>query len=68
MDDDADVAVDPNRPEDIVSGAIEFMKLQTGLGNIQLQIERGGFRRFLMLHRQAHQAVLKGVGDSEFHN
>jgi len=35
---------------------------------VDLQVENGGFDRFLVLVAQLAQAVDEGVGDAEFHN
>ena len=47
-----DIAANPNRPEVLVLGPINFVKLQTRVGGIHLQVESGGLHRLLLIDRK----------------
>ena len=49
VDDDADVAADPHRPEMRVAGAVDAVEVQPGCRRVHLQIERRGLGRLLLL-------------------
>ena len=49
MDDDANVAVDPDRPEMRVTRSLDTMKFQPWGGGVHLEIERRHLCRLLLL-------------------
>lgn len=63
----ANVGTHPHRPEVFVPGLVELMKLQPGVGGIELQVERGGFDGLLLVAGQAGETVGECVGDKEVH-
>ena len=67
VDDEADVRADANRPEAAVLGFVELMELEAGVGGIELEIEGGGFDRFLFVVGEAGEGVGEGVRDEEGH-
>lgn len=48
-----DAAGDAHGPEAAILGLIELMKLEAGMGGIQLQIEGGGVDGFLLVRGEA---------------
>ena len=67
MHDQADVAADAHRPEVLVPRVIQLVEAQSGIGRIDLKVERRGLDRLLLVARQAGEAVGEGVGDAEVH-
>src|SRR6516165_4923568 len=67
MDDQADVVVDPHRPEIRVARPVEPMQAQTGRRSVQLQIERRGLDRLLLGAIEPREAGGEGIGDTEVH-
>ncbi len=67
MDDQADVAADPYRPEVLIPRLVEFVKREAGVGRVDLQVERRGFDGLLLVAREAGETVGEGVGDAEVH-
>ena len=67
VDDDAEVVVDPHRPEVRVPGSIQAMKVQPRLRRVELKVEGGHLRRLLLLGCQAAQAAGEGVCNAKFH-
>src|SRR5216684_3958086 len=67
MHDQPEVAVDPNRPKPLVLGFVELMEAHPRVGRIQLQVERGGFDRLLLVAGELREAICKRVGDAELH-
>ena len=61
----ADIAIDANRPEILVPSPIEFVKLQSRIGWIQLQFKGSRLDRVLFVACQFGEAVRKRVGDSK---
>jgi hypothetical protein len=68
MHDQPDVPVDPHRPERGVLRPLQLVELEPRMGWVQLEVERRGLDRLLLLPRQAGQAVGEGVGDPELHH
>src|SRR5213593_3517701 len=67
VDNQADVAADPHRPEVWVLRLVEPMKLQPGLRRVELQVERCHLNGFLFLGGEAGKTVSKRICDPEFH-
>jgi hypothetical protein len=67
VDDDADIPVDPARPEIRVLGDIDAMQLQARIHRVGLQVEHGGLDPLLLVARQLGQRRLEGISDAEFH-
>src|SRR5690606_18900675 len=67
VDDQPDVGVHSDRPEIRILSAVQLVEGKSRRGGVELQIEGGGFRRLLLLRRQAREALGEGVGDPEFH-
>jgi hypothetical protein len=68
VQDDADVTACTHRPEVLVFGLLDPMQAHAGMRRVQLQVERRGFDRLLLVAGQAGQAVGEGVGDAEVHH
>jgi len=67
VQDEADVTGNSNGPEALVLSLVEFVKLEAGVGGIELQVEGRGFRGFLLVASETGQAFGEGIGDTEFH-
>lgn len=65
MHDHAQVAADADRPEIRVTRAPEPVELQTRRALIQLHVESGGLRGFLLIALQPGQGGDEGIGDAE---
>ena len=65
MQDQADVPVDPDRPEIPVLGAVDPVERQPWRRRVHLQIEGRGFRGLLLVAGQLGKAIGEGVGDTE---
>ena len=68
MDDQADVFIDPNRPEIRVAGPFEPMKAETRVRQTQLEVECRCLGRLLLRPVQPGEAAGKGIRDAEFHH
>ena len=67
VDDQPDVATDPNGPEVLVLRPVDLVQLQARMRRIHLEVERRGLHRLLLVAGQLREAVGEGVGDSELH-
>lgn len=67
MDDNSEIAGNPNRPEILVSDVVEFMKTHAGTGRIELEVECCSFDGFLFVAGEFDETVCEGVGDAEVH-
>ena len=67
MDDEADVAADPHRPEVLVLCLVEFVEAQTRCGRIQLHVKGRRLHCLLLVACQTGEAVGEGIGDSKLH-
>jgi len=67
VDDQANVAADAHRPEIPVLRLIEFVKAETRIGRIELEVERGGLNGLLLVACETGEAVREGVRDAELH-
>jgi hypothetical protein len=67
VDDQADIAADPDRPEVLVPRRVQLVKTEARAGRVQLQVKRRGLDGLLLVAGQAGQTVGKGVGDAEVH-
>ena len=65
MHDQANVPVDPDGPEILILRPVELVKRETRRRRVQLQVEGGGLRGFLLVAGQPSQTVGKGVGELE---
>ena len=67
VDDQPDVATDPNGPEVLVLRPVDLVQLQAGMRRVHLQVERRCLHRLLLVAGQLGKAVGEGVGDAELH-
>lgn len=67
MDDQADVSIDPNRPEIRVSAPIEPVEMHPRIGGVELKVKRGRLNRPLLPAGQPGETVGKSIGDTEVH-
>ena len=67
MHDEPQVATDARRPEVPVLALVDAVELDTGVRGIELQVERGGLGRPLLVRGQPVEAGRERVGDAEFH-
>ena len=67
MDDQPDVATDPNGPEVLVLRPVDLVQLQPRMRRVHLQVERRRLDGPLLVTGQLGQAVGEGVGDAELH-
>ena len=67
VDDDADVAARPARPEIRVLGVADAVPLQARMLRVGLQVEHGGLDRLLLVARQLGERGGEAVSDAEFH-
>jgi hypothetical protein len=67
MHDQADIAVDPRRPEVRVLALVDPMQLETFAGAIHLQVEDARLYCLLVHAREAVERRSEGVGDEEVH-
>ena len=67
VNDQPDVAVNPHRPEVLVLRLVELVEAHSGIGGIELQVERRRLDGLLLVAGQSSEAVGEGVGDAEFH-
>ena len=67
VDDQPDVATDPNGPEVLVFRPIDLVQLQPRMRRVHLQVERRRLDRLLLVAGQLGEAVGEGVGDAELH-
>ena len=68
VDDQPDVATDPNGPEVLVLRPVDLVQLQPRMRRVHLQVERRGLDRLLLVAGQLREAVGEGVGDAELHS
>lgn len=67
MDDDANIAGDPHRPEVRITGAVKAMKLHSRMSGIELQVKRRRLHALLFLASEFRKAVCERVCDSKLH-
>ena len=67
MHDEPQVAADARRPEVPVLALVDAVELDTGVRGIELQVERGGLGRPLLVRSQPVEARRERVGDPELH-
>jgi hypothetical protein len=67
VNDQPDIAADPDRPEVFVLGLVELVELHAGIGRVHLQVKGRGLHGLLLVTGQSGEAVGKRVGDAEFH-
>ncbi len=67
VDDQPDVATDPNGPEVLVLRPVDLVQLQARMRRVHLQVERRGLDRLLLVAGQPGEAVGEGIGDAELH-
>lgn len=67
MDDHADITAGANGPESLIFRFFEFVELQTGVGGVELEIERGNFDGLLFIAGEAGKATGEGVSDAKLH-
>ena len=66
--DQADVAIDPGRPEIRVLAVVDAMQLQTGAAAVHLQVEHTRLHRLLVHAGEPVERRGEGVGDEEVHH
>ena len=67
VDDQADVAIDPRRPEIGVLALVDAVQLETVAGRVHLKIEDARLHRLLVQAGQPVERSGEGVGDQEVH-
>lgn len=67
MDYHPDVERNADRPEVVVFGLFELVKLETRVGRVELEIEGGGLDSFLLVGSETGEAFGEGIGYSEVH-
>jgi len=67
MDNQSDVATDPNGPEVLVLRPVDLVQLQARMRRVHLQVERRGLHHLLLVAGQLRETVGEGVGDAELH-
>ncbi len=66
MDNQAQIAAGPDRPEMGVAGPFDPVEFHTRRGGIHLQVESRGFNGLLFRPGQAGEGGGEGRGDAEF--
>jgi hypothetical protein len=63
VDDQADIAIDPGRPEIRILALVEPMQLEAVTGRVHLQVKYACLNRLLVLTGQAVECSGEGVSD-----
>ena len=67
VEDKPEVQVYACGPEIAVFGFLDAVELKARVSGVELEVEGSGFDEALLIAGEAGQAVLKYVGDAEFH-
>ena len=68
VDDETDVAADPDRPEVLVLRLVKLVKLHPRIRRIHLEVECRRLDGLLFVASEATERVSEGVGDTEVQN
>jgi len=63
----ANIVINPQRPEILIAGPIQLVVTETGGQRIDLYIKNCGLGCFLLLVGEFGEAGEKGICDSKFH-